>query len=257
VSATAVLRLRGLSKAYGALAAVDEVTLDVHEGERHAVIGPNGAGKTTLLNLVSGRVRATAGTIVLRGRDVTRHAEHRRARLGIAKTFQRSSLLDGLTVRDNLAVAVQRHAGVARRCVRPRRRDGAVGQRVGELLEQTGLAGRGDHAAGELSHGERRQLEIALALAGEPHLLLLDEPAAGMSVAERQAFQATVRALPPTVTVMLIEHDIDLVFALADVVSVMQAGRLLVSGDPEAVRGSPQVRESYLGSADTGDVFVA
>jgi branched-chain amino acid transport system ATP-binding protein len=252
-----VLRLERVSRRFGSLAAVDDVSLTVERGARHALIGPNGAGKTTLLNLVAGVVGVTEGRIYCGGRDITALPEHRRVRLGIAKTFQRSSLFDGLSVRENVAVAVQRRQGVAHRLLRPRARYDAVERRVEELLEGAGLSERAALNASELAHGERRQLEISLAMACEPEVILLDEPAAGMSAAEREAFAGVVERLPREVTLLLIEHDIDLVFRVANVVSVMRAGSLIAQGSPKEVSESPEVQESYLGSAHTEEVFLS
>lgn len=251
------LELAAVSKAYGSLRVVDDVSLAVAPGERRAVIGPNGAGKTTLFDLVGGRTPVTAGAIRYRGLQITTLPEHRRALLGIAKTFQRSNLFDDLSVQENVALAVQRRAGVSRHVLRPLHAYRDVARRSEELLERTGLAEVVAAPAGDLSHGARRQLEVAVALALEPGLLLLDEPAAGMSAAERLAFTDLVRALPPTLTVLLIEHDIDLVFAVATRVAVLAAGRVIADGAPEAVARSPQVQEAYLGTPDTRQVFYA
>jgi len=251
------LRLERVSRRFGSLAAVDDVSLTVGRGARHALIGPNGAGKTTLLNLVAGVIGVSGGRIYCGDRDITDLPEHRRVRLGIAKTFQRSSLFDGLSVRENVAIAVQRRQGVAHRLLRPRTGYGAVERRVEELLEGVGLSDRASLNASELAHGERRQLEISLAMACEPEVILLDEPAAGMSAAEREAFVGVIERLPQEVTVLLIEHDIDLVFRVADVVSVMRAGRLIAEGSPKEVSESPEVQESYLGSAHTEEVFLS
>lgn len=252
---TAVLELRGLTKRYGSLVAVDAVDLAVEEGARHALIGPNGAGKTTLFDIVGGRQPPSSGAILLGGRDVTRLREEQRARLGVAKTFQHSNLFDGLSARDNVAIAVRRQLGVAADPWRVAARQAAVTGRAEELLARMGLAGRSHAPAGALSHGERRQLEVALALATEPRLLLLDEPVAGMSPAESAAFVAMVRALPPELTVLVIEHDMDVVFDLATRVSVLHAGRLLEEGPPAAVRASAAVQEAYLGTSEDEELF--
>lgn len=254
---TAVLELTGVSKAYGSLRVVDDVSLAVQPGERRAVIGPNGAGKTTLFDLIGGRTPTTGGVIRYRDRDITGLAEHRRAMRGIATTFQRSNLFDDLSVRDNVALAVQRRSGVSRRLLRPVHAHREVTERSEELVQRTGLAELADARSGDLSHGARRQLEVAVALALEPGLVLLDEPAAGMSAAERQAFAGLVRALPATLTVLLIEHDIDLVFAVATRVAVLAAGQLIADGRPEEVARAPEVQEAYLGTPDTHEVFRA
>ena len=254
---TAVLELRGLTKRFGSLVAVDAVDLAIESGARHALIGPNGAGKTTLFDIVGGRQRPTSGTILLEGRDVTGLREEQRARLGVAKTFQHSNLFDGLTAHDNVAMAVQRQQGVAASPWRSAARQRAVNRRAEELLARLGLGDRLGATAGVLSHGERRQLEVAVALATEPRLLLLDEPVAGMSPAESAEFVAMVRALPPELTVLIIEHDMDVVFDLATRISVLHAGRLLEEGPPAAVRASAAVQEAYLGATEDEALFIA
>lgn len=246
-----ILELREVRKQYASLVAVDDVSMTVAAGERRALIGPNGAGKTTLFNLIGGSAALTGGAIRLRGQDITRVPEHRRARIGIAKTFQRSNLFDGLSALENVAVAVRHHDGVAHRPLRPAARYRAADDRAMDLLAQVGLAGRYAGPAGILSHGERRQLEVAVALAIEPRLLLLDEPVAGMSAAEREGFVAMVGELPEALTIVVIEHDMDVVFALADRISVLDAGRILAEGTPGEVRDDPVVQEAYLGAGQT------
>jgi branched-chain amino acid transport system ATP-binding protein len=245
-----VLELGGVGRRYGELRAVDEVTLAVEAGSRHAVIGPNGAGKSTLFHLISGTVRPTSGRVRFGGRDVTRSGPHRRTRLGMGRTFQHSSLFDGLTARENVAVAVQRKLGHARNLFVPTGRYGDVAERSEALLALVGLDDVGDAQAGSLSYGHRRQLEVALALATEPALLLLDEPTAGMSRDEAQRFLQLIAGLPAELTIMIVEHDMDVVFGLATVVSVLDAGRLIASGPPDEIRGSAAVQEAYLGPGD-------
>ena len=250
-----LLRLENVSKLYGSLRAVDDVTLTVAEGDRHAVIGPNGAGKSTLFGMVSGTVPVSSGRISFRGEEITRMAEYRRVRLGIGKTFQHSNVFDGLTVLENVALPVRRRLGVAWQMLLPARRYETVTRRSVELLETVGLAGRADSPAGALSHGERRQLEVAMALATEPVLLLLDEPTAGMSRAESVAFVEMIARLPASLTVLVIEHDIDVVFALANRITVMHVGRLLADGTPDEVRASAAVQEAYLGGERREELF--
>ena len=250
-----VLELREVRKDYGSLKAVAGVSLAVRAGARQAIIGPNGAGKSTLLDLVSGTTRVSGGRVLFRGADVTGLAEHRRARLGIAKTFQRSNLFDGLPAADNVMIAVQRRAGVARRWLRPAGDFTVVAARAAELLELVGLGGRAGVEAGQLSHGERRQLEMAIALAGEPALLLLDEPTAGMSRSESDAFVGLVAALPAALSVLLIEHDLDVVFAVAGTITVMAAGSVIAEGPPAEIRASPEVQQAYLGAQRAADLF--
>lgn len=252
----ALLELTGLTKRYGHLVAVDEVTMTVRQGEHRALIGPNGAGKTTLFNLIGGVDRPTAGTIRFDGHDVTDQPEHKRARVGLAKTFQNSNLFDGMTAHENVATAVRHRAGVARRMFRPAASHDEENERAWALLDRVGLDDQAGAVAGALSHGERRQLEVAVALAIEPRLLLLDEPVAGMSTAESDRFVAMLDALPRDLTVVLIEHDMDVVFAVANAISVMQAGRLLTEGTPEEVRNSAEVQEAYLGDGGR-QVFIS
>ena len=237
------LSCRAVSRSFGALRAVDQVDLEVRPGARHAMIGPNGAGKTTLFRLITGLLRASAGRIELAGRDITRLSEVRRARLGIGQTLQHASLFGSMSAAENVALAVRRHG----RITPLPRRERAVWARVDELLASVGLADRAAVPAAALSHGERKELEVALALACRPRVLLMDEPAAGMSAAERARLVALVRSLPESVTVLFVEHDLDLVFELAAEVTVLSLGRVLLTGTPAEVRASAEVHEAYLG----------
>jgi branched-chain amino acid transport system ATP-binding protein len=244
------LSCHSVSRTFGALRAVDGVDLEVQAGARHALIGPNGAGKTTLFRLITGLLRVSGGRVSFAGRDITRLSEVRRARLGIGQTFQHASLFGSMTTAENVALAVRR------RSVPVPVRERAVWARVDELLAQVGLAGRSRVAATALSHGERKQLEVALALACRPQVLLMDEPAAGMSTAERARLAELVRALPESVTVLFVEHDLDLVFDLATEVTVLSLGRVLLTGTPGEVRSSPEVRAAYLGTARDEPLFL-
>ena len=250
---TAALELVDVGRRYGQLRAVDSVTLEVVAGSRHALIGPNGAGKSTLFGLISGTVRASAGRIRFLGVDITRRSPHRRTRLGMGRTFQHSSLFDDLTARENVAMSVQRKLGHAGNAVRPATRFADVAGRSEELLGLVGLTDLGGVEAGSLSYGHRRQLEVALALATEPRLLLLDEPTAGMSRDEARQFMALLGGLPAELTLMIVEHDMDVVFELASAISVLDAGRLIASGPPEEIRASAEVQEAYLGSGERMD----
>ena len=243
----------GVSRSFGALKAVSGVDLTVTPGARHALIGPNGAGKSTFFKLVTGTMRAGAGRIELAGRDVTALSEVRRSRLGMSQTLQHSSLFASMTAAETLELAVQRHDG-SRIALFPRRRP-ELRERAEELLVDTGLAGRADTVVPSLSHGERKQLEVALALACRPSLLLLDEPAAGMSRAERGRLVALLGGLPAEITVLFVEHDLDLVFALADSVTVLHLGQVLASGSPADVRASDAVRAAYLGAGRREELF--
>jgi len=229
------------------------VDLAVEAGARHALIGPNGAGKSTLFRLISGELAVTSGTVTLSGDAVTKLSQVRRARLGLAQTMQHSSLFLTQTAAQNVALAAQRHLGRATWPL-PRRQP-EVEARVSELLAAVDLSGRAEVIVSALSHGERRQLEIAVALACQPRLLLMDEPAAGMSRAETQRLTELVLALPREITVVIVEHDLDVVFALAERVTVMHLGQVLLTGSPDEVRGSAAVQEAYLGTSNRGDLF--
>ncbi|HEU4732782.1 MAG TPA: ABC transporter ATP-binding protein, partial [Kofleriaceae bacterium] len=242
---TAILACEGLVRTFGALRAVDGVALSLPAGARHALIGPNGAGKSTLFQLLAGGLRPTAGRVWLDGRDVTRMSDARRARLGIGQTFQHARLFLSMTAADNVAVAAQRALGQAWWPL-PRHRP-ALDARVDQLLARVGLSDRRGVPVAALSHGECRQLELAVALATAPRVLLLDEPAAGMSPAESERFAELVGQLPAELTLLFVEHDLDLVFRLATQVTVLHLGKILVSGTPEEVRGSAEVQAAYLG----------
>jgi branched-chain amino acid transport system ATP-binding protein len=245
-----ILELEQVEKQYGELRAIDGVSLTLERGARHALIGPNGAGKSTLFNLISGVVMPTAGRVLFEGADVTGSRQHRRTRLGIGRTFQQSSLFDGLTAFENVALTVQQQRGHAWDLVRPARWHRDVDDRTRQLLGLVGLEDGAQVAAGSLSHGHRRQLEVAVTLATEPSLLLLDEPTAGMSRGEAQHFIEFVGSLPASLTVMLVEHDMDIVFGFATWISVLDAGRLIENGPPESIRKSAVVQEAYLGPGE-------
>jgi branched-chain amino acid transport system ATP-binding protein len=247
---TALLELEGVGRRYGELRAVDDVSLAVEAGARYALIGPNGAGKSTLFGLISGTVRATAGRIRLDGRDVTRLGPHRRTRLGMGRTFQHSSLFDGMTAEENVALAAQRTLGHARQPILPTSRFGDVEERATELLGLVGLEDLATVDAASLSYGHRRQLEVALALATEPKALLLDEPTAGMSRDEAARFMSLIGGLPQSLTIMIVEHDMDIVFGIANRIAVLDAGRLIADGAPDEIRSSVAVQEAYLGPGD-------
>jgi branched-chain amino acid transport system ATP-binding protein len=241
------LELLGVSKAFGGLRAVDDVSLAVAAGERRALIGPNGAGKTTLFNLISGELPVTSGAIRLFGRDVTGVRPHRRAALGLARTFQITNLFPTLTVLENCLLAVQALTPARFSMLRPLRRGGAGADRARQALEAVGLADRAEVEVRHLSHGEQRQLEIALALAGRPRVLLLDEPCAGLSPAESSLMADLLRRLDPAITVLIIEHDMDIALEIARNVTVLHYGRVIADGPRDAVKADATVREIYLG----------
>jgi branched-chain amino acid transport system ATP-binding protein len=243
----AALRAEGLEKRFGGLRAVADVSLDVRVGEIHAVIGPNGAGKSTLINLLSGELRATAGAVHLGERDVTGLAPDRLGLAGIGRAYQKTTIFPPFTVFENVRLAAQAHARGALRMFGAASRDAAVAARAREALATVGLSARADAVAGLLSHGEQRQLEIAMVLATDPKILLLDEPLAGMGQAEARGMIELIRSLKSGRAVLIVEHDMDAVFALADRLTVMADGRVIASGAPEDVRRDPAVRAAYLG----------
>ncbi|RVX38716.1 amino acid/amide ABC transporter ATP-binding protein 1 (HAAT family) [Nonomuraea polychroma] len=252
---TPLLELRGLTRAYGSLTAVDQVDLAVSPGERHALIGPNGAGKSTLFATVAGTLPATGGSVLFDGQDVTALPESERARRGLLRTYQHSSLFLDCSVLDNVALAVQRVHRVAHRFDRAARRFRRTEAEARHHLESVGLAGRAGDRASALSHGERRQLEVAMVLAAQPSLVMFDEPTAGMSAAETERFAALVERLPDDLTLLIVEHDLDVVFRLADRVTVLHLGRVLATGTPREIQSDDEVRRAYLGSARADELF--
>ena len=236
-----------LVKRYGGLVATDTVSIEVMPGEIHALIGPNGAGKTTLVGQITGNVTPDSGTIRFAGQDVTRLKTHARVALGLARSFQITSVLREFTALENVALAVQAHAGHSFRFLRDARTDESLRGPARARLEEVGLGSRAGTLASALSHGEQRQLEIAMALAGDPKLLLLDEPMAGMGAEESQRMIGFLRALKGRRAMLLIEHDMDAVFQLADRITVLVYGRAIASGTPAEIRTNPDVRQAYLG----------
>ena len=243
-----ILELRGLSKTFGGLRAVSGVSLQIRHGDRKAIIGPNGAGKTTLFNLISGIFPASSGQVLMFGKDVTAWPSHRRTALGMARTFQVTSLFPKLTVLDNVLLAIEgRRASkfVMWRFLSSYR---DVYNEAHELLERAAFLDRKDNEARRLSHGEQRQLEIVLGIASDPNILLLDEPAAGLSSGESAEMARFLQKLDPKMALLLIEHDMDIVFEVASHISVLHFGEILESGPAERIRFSAKVREVYLGS---------
>ncbi len=245
-----VLRTENLVKNFGGIAATQNVNLAVEHGARHALIGPNGAGKTTLINLLTGVLEPTQGRILLDGDDITSLAPHLRVKRGMVRTFQINQLFNSLTPQETLAMVVSQHLGRGARWWRPLGADAEVMRRCAELLEQFHLADVRHTATEHLAYGKRRLLEIAIALACEPRVLLLDEPVAGVPAGEREELLRTVAALPADVSVLLIEHDMDLVFEFARFITVLVNGAVLVEGSPEAIATDPQVRAVYLGHGE-------
>jgi branched-chain amino acid transport system ATP-binding protein len=248
-SAAPILRLRGVGRRFGGVHAVQEVDLEVRPGERRAILGPNGAGKTTLFNVISGEFPPTAGRIELFGRDVTAEPARRRARLGLSRTFQTSKLFLGLSVEDNLYLAL---LGVRHGHLRPVRArvDSELRKRAREMAAVVGLEEVLDRLVGELSHGEQRQLELGMARSTDPKLMMLDEPAAGLSRGERVRLTELLKTLDPAITLILIEHDMDVALGVAEWVTMMHNGSVLVEGTPDEIRANKTVHELYLGSGD-------
>ena len=246
-----LLEVRGLTKRFGGLVATDRLDLSVAEGELHAVIGPNGAGKTTLIGQLAGTLRPDAGSIVMQGVDVTRRSAHTRVARGIARSYQVTNVFRRFTALDNAALAIQACSGSSFRFWRPAARETALFERAQALLDRVGLRERADVPAGALAHGEQRQLEVALALASQPRLLLLDEPMAGMGPDESERMLQLIASLKGRVTIVLVEHDMDAVFRLADRLSVLVYGRVLATGTPPEIRANADVRQAYLGAEAT------
>ena len=244
-----MLEVRGLSKAFHTLTVAYQVSLDVPRGGRHAVIGPNGAGKTTLFNMICGAVAPDAGEVIIDGVDVTGMAPDARARAGLARSFQHNNLFPDMTVRENLAAARAVHGGAAAVFWRPFGDFGEVLRDAEDLARRIDIADHLDTPVRHLSYGTQRQVEVGLALALAPKVLLLDEPTAGMSPDETREMQALIGGLPPDLTIVIIEHDMDVVFGLAERVTVLDYGAVLLEGTPAEVRASDAVRQRYLGAA--------
>ncbi len=241
------LALKGLAKSFGALKVTNGVDLVIAPGELHALIGPNGAGKTTLVHQISGTLQPDAGTILFDGLDVTRLSPQRRARAGLARTFQITSTIASLSALENVALGVQAHSAQPLSLFRDAARDETLNTPAWEALEAVGLAERAHAPAGSLSHGEKRALEIAMALTLQPKLILLDEPLAGVGHEEGERLIALLNRLKGRFAMLLVEHDMSAVFALADRVTVLVYGGVIASGEPAAVRADPAVRQAYLG----------
>ena len=242
-----MLSLSNVSKRFGGVVAVDRVTLEVAAGEVHALIGPNGAGKTTLIGQISGMVGCDAGTIAFQGTDITQSRVHERVRAGLARSYQITSIFRRFSVLDNLALAVQARSGSSFSFWRPVAAETALFDEARTIASQVGLSQKLHALGSELAHGEQRALEVGLALATRPKLVLLDEPMAGMGPEESQRMIELIGRIRAQVTVLLVEHDMDAVFRLADRISVMVNGRLIATGAPHAIRSNHEVRKAYLG----------
>jgi branched-chain amino acid transport system ATP-binding protein len=245
-----LLRIDALTKRFGGVIASDGITLAIPRGELHAIIGPNGAGKSTLIGELTGEIAPDSGRVHFAGRDITALPVHQRSALGLARSFQITSLFLDFTALDNVALAVQAHAGHSFQFWRNARTDPALREPARAVLAQVGLAHRAEAPCANLSHGEHRQLEIAMALATRPSMLLLDEPMAGMGPDESVRMVQMLKALKKTLTILLIEHDMEAVFALADRITVLVYGRVIASDAPAAIRANAEVRKAYLGAPD-------
>ncbi|MFM7416868.1 MAG: ABC transporter ATP-binding protein [Alphaproteobacteria bacterium] len=248
--AEALLSIQGLRKHYGGLAVTNDVSLEVYPGEIHALIGPNGAGKTTLIHQVTGTVAPDAGRVVFAGMDITRFSFPRRLHAGLARSFQITSIIAGFSVLENVALAAQAKSGSSFRLFRAAASEEALNDAARHALNEVGLADRAAIMAGALSHGEKRALEIAIALATQPRLLLLDEPLAGAGPEETERLIALLRRLKSRYAILLVEHDMQAVFALADRISVLAEGRIIASGSTAEIRASDGVRTAYLGEEE-------
>jgi branched-chain amino acid transport system ATP-binding protein len=245
--AESLLRVEKLVRRFGGIIATDHVTLDVPQGELHAIIGPNGAGKTTLISQLTGHLMPHSGSIYLAGRDISRLPAYRRSALGLARSFQITCLLSDFTAADNVALAAQAREGHSFRFFADARKERALREAAMEALTRVGLRDRAGVLVSRLSHGEQRELELAVALATKPQLLLLDEPMAGLGVTESARMVKLLQELRKEVTIVLVEHDMEAVFALADRISVLVYGRVIASGTPDAIRHNDEVKRAYLG----------
>ena len=247
---SSLLEVRGLKKSFGALRASDGIDLEVREGETHAIIGPNGAGKTTLIGQLAGELRSDRGEVRFAGENITALPAPARSRKGLARSFQITSIYPDFSTLENVMLAVQAHAGHSFRFWSPAREEAALRAPAEAILEELGLGARAGVRAANLAHGEQRRLEIAMALAVRPRLMLLDEPVAGMGAEETQRMIAFLSTLKGGKTIILVEHDMDAVFSLADRVSVLVYGRIIATGSPQEIRANPEVRRAYLGEEE-------
>jgi branched-chain amino acid transport system ATP-binding protein len=248
-AAMSVLRLDRLNKSFGSLVVTDDVDLTVAPGERHVIIGPNGAGKTSLVNQIGGQLQPGSGRILLNGRDITGSSPNRISRMGVARTFQRNNLFQNLSAIENIRLALAVHRGHPLNFFTPAGRDKSLAERAGALMARVHLDGDGARLVRNLSYGEQRQLEIGVALACEPELLLLDEPTSGMSPSETARMIELIGTLPRTLSILMIEHDMKVVFSVADRITVLYYGKVLATGTPAEIQANTRVREVYLGMA--------
>jgi branched-chain amino acid transport system ATP-binding protein len=245
-----ILDVQSLCKSFGSLRASDDLSFTVKRGEIHALIGPNGAGKTTTIGQLSGEIQSDSGRVIFDGRDISNLKTFRRARLGLQRSYQVTSLFPDFNVIENLAIALQAHDAHSFRFWKPAREDTALRNRARDALVRGGLGDKLEIPAKNLAHGEQRQLELSMALATEPTMLLLDEPMAGMGRNEGQQLMELIRGLRGHMSILLVEHDMDIVFALADMVTVLVKGSVMASGAPDEIRANAEVRRAYLGDED-------
>lgn len=243
-----ILQLQGVGKSFGGLRVCDDINFTLVPGELHALIGPNGAGKTTLLNLISGLLQVDTGTLHFQGSNITNRPIHARAQLGMARSFQVTSILQGFTVQQNIALAVQSIRGSSYRFWKRAADDSLLQDPAGQVMAQMGLADRASTPASSLSHGEQRLLEMGMALATEPDLLLLDEPMAGLGPGSARNLAELIDSLKSSVTILLVEHDMQAVFSLADRITVLVQGQIIATGTPQQIRSNSAVQEAYLGT---------
>ncbi len=246
---TAILDINNLSKAFGGVKATSDLSLTVNTGELHAIIGPNGAGKTTLITLLSGTIRPDTGQILFKGRNITGLSAHKRAQAGIARSFQITSLIMDMSVQDNIAIAVQSGSGSSFRFFKPARKIDAIQSRAKDMLDTVGLSNKASLPTHALSHGEHRRMELAIVLALDAELMLLDEPMAGLGAKESQHMIDLLKTIKGKHSIMLVEHDMDAVFALADRISVLVYGQIIATGSPEDIRNNAEVQQAYLGES--------
>jgi len=254
---TSILKTEGIGKSFGGVKAASNISLNIEKGELHAIIGPNGAGKTTLITLLSGAIRPDTGSIYFKGRNITNKPVFRRAQLGIARSFQITSLIMDMSVIDNVALAVQAVTGSSFRFIRPARGISSITDRALELLDTVGLADKAQMDTSALSHGEHRRLELAIALALDAELMLLDEPMAGLGAEESVRMIKLLNMIKGSKTILLVEHDMEAVFALADKISVLVYGEIIVTDTPENIRNNKEVQAAYLGETDEADLAEA
>ena len=246
-----MLRIKKLVKSFGGILATDNLTFKVEPGELHAVIGPNGAGKTTLIEQITGEIEPDSGSIIFDGNDISEVPVHLRSAYGLARSFQITNIFMDMTVWDNVALAVQAHAGHSFHFWKNASKEQILREPAFEYLQQVGLEKRADNVAENLSHGEHRQLEIAMALATRPKMMLLDEPMAGMGTEESKAMVEILQGLKRKLTILMVEHDMDVVFSLADKITVLVYGQGIATDTPEAIRQNQEVRMAYLGEEET------